>query len=107
MDKGNLDLLIRVVALLFLCYVHSDKTKNIFNIIYKYTPLLMAMLIPICGVLLFGLAPLAFTEKYHASNDIYEAYGVFMTFTVFAVGCFPLSKFMYTEYKDMKRRLPF
>ena len=60
----------------------------------------MAILIPICGVLLFGLAPLAFTEQYHISHNIYTAYTAFATFTLFAVGCFPLSKFMYTEYKD-------
>lgn len=81
--------------------------KNIFNPIYKYTPLLMAILIPLCGVLLFALAPLAFTEQYHISQNICKAYAAFVAFTLFAVGCFPLSKFMYTEYKDINRNLPF
>jgi hypothetical protein len=96
----DIDTLLKILTLAFLLYIHPDKTKNIFNFIYKHIPLLIAVLMPLAGIGLFILAPQAFEQQHLLHNSYPRAYGIFLAFTLFAIVSFPLSKYMYKEYKE-------
>lgn len=81
--------------------------RKYWGLINVYTPLLMAVLILIFGMLLFILAPMAFERQHLLHNSYSKAYGAFFSLTLFTIVSFPLSKIFYEEYKDAKTKQAF
>jgi len=103
--KYDLSSLTPVLTLVFLLYVNSEKTKQLFKPLFKYAPLLIAVLIPVVGFLMFYLAPHAFRNVIITNGSFFKACCAYFSFIVFTFLSFPLCKLMYEEYRDNLNRL--
>ncbi len=90
------------------CVKHITVLKNIckttLNSIYKYAPLFMAILLPISGIVLFILAPVAFEKQHLLHNSYVEAYKAYSIFVLLTLVSFLLSKYMYADYDAHKNK---